>query len=345
MIESQAYVLRESGKVPELEDIRISENLERGQILAKVRFTSLCGTQLEEIFTASRNKKYMPHLFGHEASAEVAAVGPGVTNILPSDNVVIHWRQSSLGLDANPGKYWSREESINAGKVVTLSTFVVVPENRVTAVPPGVEMWAAPLLGCSLSTGWGSVMKTGGLQPREVTLVIGLGGVGRACAIAGSSQGNGVLYAVDSRPMDQRDLDNLGVQKKFDSIGQFFDHIRARSLASPDLVVDTVGIAEHFELLIQELPSKSRVVLVGMPRQGRRPALNTQRLLDGLRITGSNGGDIDPGLDLLDVAKSMSKYVAGTGSGQTSIMGWEDLHEGITALTLGAATKVIYKVS
>jgi S-(hydroxymethyl)glutathione dehydrogenase / alcohol dehydrogenase len=345
MIDSQAYVLRDSGTLPELEDIQVSGELELGQILAEVRFTSLCGTQLEEIFTSSRNKRYMPHLFGHEASAEVIAVGPGVTKIIPGENVVIHWRESSLGLDANPGKYWSHGEKINAGKVVTLSKYVVVPENRVTALPSGVEMWAAPLLGCSLTTGWGSVMKTGGLQHGEVTLVIGLGGVGRASVLAGSGQGHGVVYAVDPRTMDQLDLANLGVRQKFNSLDQVFEQIRGNVLPYPDLVVDTVGIAQDFELLLRELPNTSRVVLVGMPRPGARPALDTQRLLDGLRILGSNGGDVDPGLDLLMASRWVRGYLSGTGSGQTTVLGWKALSEGINAITNKAATKVIYEVS
>lgn len=344
MIDAQAYVLRESGNIPNLEEIKVSDDLELGQVLVRVKFTSLCGTQIEEIFTSSRNKQYMPHLFGHEASAEVIAVGPGVTHILPGANVVIHWRKSSLGLDSNPGKYWSQGAKINAGKVVTLSTYAVVPENRVTAIPPGVEMWAAPLLGCSLSTGWGSAIKTGGLQAGEVTLVIGLGGVGRASAIVGGSQEDGIAYAVDPRTMDQSDLGNLGIRRKFDSLGQAFQEIRAKTTPSPDLVVDTVGLAKHFELLLRELPNTSRVVLVGMPQKSARPRLDTQRLLDGLRIKGSNGGDVDPGVDLIEASQLVKKYVSGTGSGQTLVLEWQALPEGIDAMAEGAATKVIYKV-
>lgn len=345
MIDAKAYVLRESGKLPNLEDIQVSDDLEHGQVLVRVQFTSLCGTQLEEIFTSSRNIKHMPHLFGHEASAEVIAVGPGVTNILSGADVVIHWRESSLGLDSNPGKYWSQGVKTNAGKVVTLSTHVVVPENRVTAIPNGVEIWSAPILGCSLTTGWGSVIKTGGLQAGEVTLVIGLGGVGRACAVAGGNQENAVVYAVDPRSIDQSDLDNLGIKRRFDSLDQAFQQIRSKTIPFPDLVVDTVGLAEHFELLLQELPSSSRIVLVGVPQKRARPALDTQRLLDGLRITGSNGGDVDPGVDLIEASQLINKYVSGTGSGRTLVLDWQSLPEGIDALTKGAATKVIYKVS
>jgi S-(hydroxymethyl)glutathione dehydrogenase / alcohol dehydrogenase len=344
MIDAQAYVLRESGNLPNLEDVQVSDDLERGQVLVRVRFTSLCGTQLEQIFTSSRNRRYMPHLFGHEASAEVIAVGPGVMNVHPGSDVVVHWRESSLGLDSNPGKYWSQGVKINAGKVVTLSTHVVVPENRVTIVPNLVEMWAAPLLGCSLSTGWGSVVKTGGLQAREVTLVIGLGGVGRASAIAGGSHGNGFVYAVDPRLLDKSDLDNLGIKRRFDSLDQAFREIRAKTIPYPDLVVDTVGLAQHFELLVQELPNSSRIVLVGVPQKSAKPALDTQRLLDGLKIIGSNGGDVDPGVDLIEASQFLEKYVSGTGSGRTSVLEWQHLPEGIDAMTQGATTKVVYKV-
>lgn len=345
MIDAQAYVLRESGQIPKLETIQVSEDLERGQVLAKVRFTSLCGTQLEEIFESSRNKNYMPHLFGHEASAEVVDVGPGVHHIKRDTSVVVHWRKSSLGLDAEPGKYWSRGVRINSGKVVTLSTHVVVPENRVTPIPPGVEMWAAPLLGCSYTTGWGSVIRTGELREGEITLVIGLGGVGRASAITARSVGSAEVYAVEPRRLESSDLENLGVSQKFNSLEEFFQQIREKTLTAPDLVVDTAGLAEHFELLLRELPNASRIVLVGMPRKGQQPALDTQRLLDGLRITGSNGGGVDPNRDLLNLAKGLKKYVSGNGPGQTSVLEWQALPDGINAQVTGSLTKVIYEVN
>jgi len=52
------------------------------------------------------------------------------------------------------------------------------------------------------------------------------------------------------------------------------------------------------ELLLRD----GTLVLVGMPK-GEKPRIDVQRLLDGQKIVGSNGGDFDPKTDT-DLAKS-----------------------------------------
>ena len=345
MINARAFVLRTSGSIPKLEPIQIDENLKVGQVLVRILFTSICGTQLEEIFFSSRNQKHMPHLFGHEAMGEVVAVGPGVIFRRPGEKVVIHWRQSSQGVDSEPGKYFSGGGGLSSGKVSTLASFVVVPENRATPLPEGVEPWQGPLLGCSLSTGWGAVRKTGLLRSGELVLIIGLGGVGRASAIASSQTDNVEVIAVDQREMDKSDLIRLGVTAKFSSLEDALLYLKSRHPPeSPVLVIDTVGLPTHFERLLEDLANNSRLILVGMPRGGARPALNTQRLLDGFQIAGSNGGDVDPLRDLAEASRCIPDYVSGSGHGKTIVLGWEDFVDGVQLQMSGRVSKVIYRL-
>ena len=65
-----------------------------GQVLVKVLYTTICGAQINEIAAAKGPDKFLPHLLGHEASARVLEIGPGVTTVKPGDTVVLHWRPS-----------------------------------------------------------------------------------------------------------------------------------------------------------------------------------------------------------------------------------------------------------
>ena len=63
-------------------------------MLVKVLYTTICGAQINEIAAAKGPDKFLPHLLGHEASAKVIEIGPGVTTVKPGDTVVLHWRPS-----------------------------------------------------------------------------------------------------------------------------------------------------------------------------------------------------------------------------------------------------------
>ena len=53
--------------------------LKYGQVLVKMICTGICGAQINEIDAVKGPDKFLPHLLGHEASAEVMECGEGVT--------------------------------------------------------------------------------------------------------------------------------------------------------------------------------------------------------------------------------------------------------------------------
>lgn len=303
MIDAQAYVLRETGVIPELEDIQVSDELSVGQVRLKVLYSGLCATQMEEIFVSSRNAKYMPHVFGHEGVGVIQAVGPGVETKQVGETCVIHWRQSSVGLDAEPGHYFSNGQKISSGKVVTFSTQVVVPENRITHCPIDVSITTASVLGCSLPTGWGSVVRVGKIRPGDVAIIVGLGAVGTSAARVALAAGASKVIVVEPREVDPAMLKTPLVVHfaSVDDVGlrlELHKHSGEKVLA-----IDTSGSQSAIESLLEHLKPESRLVLVGMPKEGEKVRLDTQKLLDGLRIIGSNGGDFDPAKDLLEITR------------------------------------------
>lgn len=266
-------------------------------MLLRVTHAGLCATQIEEVFTSSRNHKYMPHLFGHEGLGIVEAIGSGVETKRVGDVCILHWRPSSKGLDAEPGRYYSAGRMLNAGKCVAFGEYVVVPENRLSIKPSEMTSVSAVLTGCSVSTGWGSFFKSELATMAESVAVIGLGNVGLSAAIGGTLRQKSV-WVIEPRVSLAPAIKELKVVKAFRSMGDLEDAlIGFDSETFPSLVIDTSGSADAIEVAQKLLPRNGLLVLVGMPKH-RYPQLNVQKMLDGMKVVGSNGGGVDHAIDL-----------------------------------------------
>ena len=72
------------------------------QLLVKVKYTYICGTQLNEINGMKGNDKYLPHVLGHEASGTVLEIGKKVKKFKPGDNVILSWIKKNEHESKNP---------------------------------------------------------------------------------------------------------------------------------------------------------------------------------------------------------------------------------------------------
>src|SRR5579872_5014111 len=89
---ARAAILVESGKHLVVDEIRLPDSLDYGQVLVRVRTSSICGAQINEIDAVKGPDKFLPHLLGHEALATVIETGPGVSACKRDDSVIMHWR-------------------------------------------------------------------------------------------------------------------------------------------------------------------------------------------------------------------------------------------------------------
>src|ERR1700730_9147976 len=143
---AKAAILAESREPLVVDEIALPDALGVGQVLVKVLYSTICGAQLNEIAAAKGPDKFLPHLLGHEASARVIEIGPGVTTVKPDDTVVLHWR-AGTGVQCQPTAYKWRDQKLNAGWVTTFNDYAVVSENRMTVISPDYNLRDAPLLG------------------------------------------------------------------------------------------------------------------------------------------------------------------------------------------------------
>ena len=193
---AKAAILVEQNKDLVIGEITLPKTLDIGQVLVKIRYSGICGSQLGEIDGVKGPDPWLPHLLGHEGSGHAVAVGPGVKHVKPGDAVVLHWRPSK-GIEATPAKYSWNGKVVNAGWVTTFNDHAVIAENRLTAIPAGTDLKAAALYGCAVTTGFGVIDNRAKIKLGESVVVFGAGGIGLNIVQGAALAGARTIVAVD----------------------------------------------------------------------------------------------------------------------------------------------------
>ena len=170
-----------------------------GEVLLSWEATGLCHSD-EHVRTGDLPAP-LPILGGHEGAGVVQEVGPGVRDLKPGDHVVAsflpacgrcrfcatgHQNLCDLGallmsgLQAD-GTYRRRIRGQDLGVmsfVGTFSQYGVVTDASLIKIDDDLPLSRACLLGCGVTTGWGSAVNTANVRPGDTVVVIGLGGIG-----------------------------------------------------------------------------------------------------------------------------------------------------------------------
>ena len=135
----------------------IPDKLREDQLLVKINYTGICGSQIME-FLGNRGKdNFLPHAFGHEAVGQVIAIGKKVKKVSVKDEVILSWIKGK-GLDYGGFQLANvKNQKINFGPISTFSSFAIVSENRVFLKPKKMSIVEAVLCGCATPTGAGIV--------------------------------------------------------------------------------------------------------------------------------------------------------------------------------------------
>ena len=292
---TKAAILVEQHRPLVIAEVELPEILDVGQVLVKIHFSGICGSQLGEIDGVKGDDPFLPHLLGHEGSATVLAVGPGVRQVVAGDLVVLHWRKG-LGIESSVPTYRWADRDVSAGNVTTFNEYAVVSENRCTPVPSSSDLAVAALFGCAVTTGFGVVENDAQLRMGESIVVFGCGGVGLNVIQAASLCAASPIIAVDLYENRLELAAQMGATHLVDASETDIQE-ELRLIIGPagiDVAVDNTGVAELIQLGYQVTKSTGRVVLVGVPRTGDDVRLNTLPLHYGKRLIGSHGGGIEP---------------------------------------------------
>lgn len=295
----QAAILAELRLPLIIDDVELPQQLDVGQVLVRIEYSGICGSQLGEIDGAKGEDKFLPHLLGHEGSGHVIATGPGVRHVKEGDTVVLHWRKAQ-GIEATPPRYSWRGKPLNAGWVTTFNQYAIVAENRVTRIDPDCDLKVAALYGCAVTTGFGVVVNNAKVKLGESIVVYGAGGIGLNIVQAARLASAWPIIAVDlfdnkldlARLMGATHLINARANDATAEIANILGK------SGPDVFVDNTGLPSIIELGYAMTKPQGRLVLVGVPKAGQTSKLFTLPIHFGKTIVGSHGGEALPHEDI-----------------------------------------------
>lgn len=295
----QAAILAELRQPLIIDEVELPQQLDVGQVLVRIEYSGICGSQLGEIDGAKGEDKFLPHLLGHEGSGHVIAIGPGVRHVKEGDTVVLHWRKAQ-GIEATPPRYAWRGKPLNAGWVTTFNQYAIVAENRVTRIDPHCDLKVAALYGCAVTTGFGVVVNNAKVKLGESIVVYGAGGIGLNIVQAARLASAWPIIAVDlfdnkldlARLMGATHLINARTSDATAEIANILGK------GGPDVFVDNTGLPSIIELGYAMTKPQGRLVLVGVPKAGQTSKLFTLPIHFGKTVVGSHGGEALPHEDI-----------------------------------------------
>ena len=293
----KSAILVENKKPLIVANVELPTKLEFGQVLVKISYSGICGAQINEIDAIKGPDKFLPHFLGHEGSGIVEKVGDGVTTVKPGDHVVLHWRKSS-GIQSVTPKYLWNGKKVNAGWVTTFNEKAVVSENRLTVIPKDFDMRTAPLLGCSVTTGFGVVNNDAQVKIGQSVLIFGVGGVGLNIAQAASMVSAYPIIGVD---LHEHKIDlgkNFGlthgiIANSKNLKNEIYNIVNQKVV---DIVFETTGNSKVIEQAYELTNPEGKTILVGVPSD--KISIYSLPLHFNKVLTGSHGGDSVPDNDI-----------------------------------------------
>lgn len=319
-----AAVLHHEHEALVVQEVEVIEPL-AGEVLVKVAASGVCRSDLS-VVEGHSPVAHLPMVLGHEGAGIVAAVGPGVTSVVPGDHVVIALygpcgrcqqcrtgrptrcdgpaRQSTFGLMAD-GTTRLRlggepiRPFVGAG---TMAEYSVVAEPMVVRIPSDVPLAAAALTGCGVTTGVGAVFNVARVEPGDTVAVVGCGGVGLNVVQAARVAGAARIVAIDTVPSKLDLAADFGATDCVCSgPGGTEDPVRAVLELVPggvDVAFEVVGSPTLVRQAFAMTAPGGTAVMVGGPPPGADVSVDGRMLFADRRLLGCIGGQNVPARDI-----------------------------------------------
>ncbi|MBM14717.1 MAG: acetoin dehydrogenase [Nitrospina sp.] len=342
----KAAVLYETEKSLVIENGIEIPPLQAGQVLVKVAYSGICGSQLMEVKGKRGEDAYLPHLLGHEASGWVVDIGSNVTKVKPGDKVVLTWIKGS-GADCKGAKYKIGNTTLNSGGVTTFSNYTVVSENRCVILEEGISMELAALLGCAVPTGAGIVFNT--LRPgKDASIAIfGVGGIGLSAILGAKMHECSRIIAVDiedkklelAKEFGATDVINCKTENPVKKINQI---TKGQGI---DYSIEAAGIAKVVESAFQSIKYNGGLcVIAGHPDCKERIQLDPFDLIRGKKIVGSWGGECLPDKDIPMYVKYYKNGKLPLERMISQVYPLEKINEALSELENGRAHRILIRM-
>jgi S-(hydroxymethyl)glutathione dehydrogenase/alcohol dehydrogenase len=322
-------VFHGAGQALSLETLRLDPP-GPGEVAVRMLASGVCHSDLHVVDGEWRRPGEV--VLGHEGSAVVEGLGPGVAErfptLVPGALVALAWTAPCGRCDACwRGEAWlcarplgeghrladgmarvHRDDGTPVGAYCGIGTFgsaQVVAAEAAIPVDPRTPPEVAALIGCAVTTGVGAVLETAAVRLGESVVIVGLGGVGLSAVMGAVLAGAGLIVALDTDRGKVELARSLGataaVRVLADDPAGTLGLVRGtleRAGFDPrgaDHVLECIGLPGTVELAIDLARPGGTVTLVGMTPQDIRAGFDVYRFVeDGKRLLGSNYGSSVP---------------------------------------------------
>jgi S-(hydroxymethyl)glutathione dehydrogenase/alcohol dehydrogenase len=289
-----------------------------GEVRVKMVASGVCHSCLHAA-DGSHTGIPMPIVLGDEGSGIVDAVGPGCSALQPGDHVIISWAPDCgackycalgfpalclntppIGKMAGGGTRFHREGTdVNHYGPATYGPYIILPEAAAVWVDPEFPLELAALIGCSVTTGFGSVVNSAGLRAGQSVAIFGCGGVGLNAVQGAVAIGAYPIVGVDvlenkldlAREFGATHTINTARQDVQEEVIRITGH-------GVDASIVAVGNTTAMRQAIEVLAKQGVAVMLGLPGTGETFPVDPALLMQGeRRVVGSRYGSGNPAVE------------------------------------------------
>jgi NDMA-dependent alcohol dehydrogenase len=360
-VKTRAAVLMEQPAKWQVVDADLDEPRDQ-EVLVRIVASGLCHSD-DHVAKADGKVSHFPYCGGHEAAGVVEAVGPGVRSLRPGDHIVTsfipgcgrcRWCASGkqnlcnngavLGqgtmLDGTLRMHYQGVGVARSSLIGAFAEWSVTSEWSCVRIPEHIPLQSAALLGCAVPTGWGSAVNAAEVEPGDVVIVMGVGGIGINAVQGASHAGATRVIAVDPVALKREAALRLGATDVSESIDEASE--LARSLTDgqgADAVIVCVGVltGDHIAQAFDAVRKGGIVVVtavapratVGIPISPLVLAMYQKRIQGCLYGMMSPSADVLRLLGMYEQGQlKLDELVTRTYTLDEINTGYEDLHAG-----------------
>ncbi|WP_236791580.1 NDMA-dependent alcohol dehydrogenase [Amycolatopsis sp. GM8] len=263
-MKTAAAVLWEYGKDWQIEELELDEPRE-GEVLIRLAASGLCHSD-EHVRVGDLPLEALPGIGGHEGAGIVERAGPNVTKVREGDHVVLSFIPAcgecawcaeghqnlcdegaglSVGLQRD-GTSRHHVRGADARLMCMLGTFspyTVVSQSSAIRIDDDIPLDKAALVGCGVTTGWGTAVYGAQVRAGDTVVVLGIGGVGANAVQGARIAGATKIIAIDPAEFNREQARHFGATHTFastkDALAVLPDLTRGRLADKALITVDT----------------------------------------------------------------------------------------------------------
>jgi S-(hydroxymethyl)glutathione dehydrogenase/alcohol dehydrogenase len=305
----QAAVLWEPGSPVEVRDVELAAP-RAGEALVRIAACGVCASDLHVV--DGDIPEPLPLVLGHEAAGVVVEVGRDVERPSVGDHVVLalvpscgecaacrRGRRNFCELGAAmaaTGTLADGTSRLSANgtqlhhfnAVSSFAQYAVVPHSVAVPIRQDVSLETAALVGCSVLTGFGGVVRTAGVEEGASVAVWGCGGVGLNAIQAARLAAAGPILGVDTRPEKLALAERLGASDTVQATAKEDAAAAVRELTGGgvDYAFEAIGREETIREAWDAVRAGGTAVVVGLPPKGSKLTIDTWGFINEKTLKG-----------------------------------------------------------